>query len=94
MKISLKYLGFSCHFPSFLSPVPYNTIMSMFLFILVSIKTISLTCIKAIRKSPEQIKAWIIAFLAKEDVTTISSIMLAVITLACSLQELKRVDPD
>jgi hypothetical protein len=90
MKISLKYLGFS----SFLSPVLYNIIMSMFLFILVSIKTISLTCIKATRKSPEQIKAWITAFLAKKDVTTISSTMLAVIVLVCGLQELKRVDPD
>jgi hypothetical protein len=61
----------------------------MFLFILVSIKTISLTCIKATGKLPEQIKAWITAFLAKEDVTTISSIILAVIALACGLQELK-----
>jgi hypothetical protein len=64
----------------------------MFLFILVSIKTISLTYIKATGKSLEQIKAWITAFLAKEDVMTISSTMLAVIALACGLQELKRVD--
>jgi hypothetical protein len=63
--------------------------MSMFFFILVSIKTISLICIKAIGKSPKQIKAWITAFLAKEDVTTISSTMLAVIALACGLQKLK-----
>jgi hypothetical protein len=82
MKISLKYLGFSCHFPSFLSPAPYNTIMSMFLFILVSIKNISLTCIKATGKSLE---AWITAFLAKENVMIISSTMLAVIALACGL---------
>jgi hypothetical protein len=63
--------------------------MSIFLFILVSIKTISLIYIKATGKSPEQIKAWITAFLAKEDVTIISSTILAVIALACGLQELK-----
>jgi hypothetical protein len=37
---------------------------------------------------------WITAFVAKKDVKTISSTMLAVIALASSLHELKQVDPD